>query len=476
MKLCVFQGIPPVSKTLSISDTWVTVLCKKLAMWWPWVAEGEIPLIAAKGEEICQYKRLDPTTRLLMLKALCEVRAEELYLKIHIFVYRSQDDSVSFVNDAVKQGRLSSSFRKYKIGRDGDEISYWYDGNSVIGYRLYKEVNKSELQPKHRGKACLDPPCTQWKTLATNLEEFRRVLGELLSSKIGAEVAICRTIEADVIPILEKQQKNSKCFIGLGLSCEAALDTVNSMLSHCPGKVLKGNQCIVQVSGNHGWEICAILCYLVGDVGMFPYFVNECADEYDRTIDEAMQLMKEGKATGDRRCDKKHHEHENEKGNVVASDENMDEASSPREGSVESTNEDKESDKLEGDIDDQEDDDHSNDHVVESDNEKDGDGDMGDFDTRMDNTGKQYFAKVTSQVKTNDIDANAAKLHKTKRLASGTGHRIAGTRNPGTKNRLRQRPTRNTAIEIDTIPGSDDGSSADDGSGDKVGHENTCYY
>lgn len=39
MMVCVcVQGIPPVSKMLNGSDAWVTVLCKKLAPWWPWVS------------------------------------------------------------------------------------------------------------------------------------------------------------------------------------------------------------------------------------------------------------------------------------------------------------------------------------------------------------------------------------------------------------------------------------------------------
>ena len=33
------KGIPPVSKLLNGSDAWVTALCKKLAMWWPWVRQ-----------------------------------------------------------------------------------------------------------------------------------------------------------------------------------------------------------------------------------------------------------------------------------------------------------------------------------------------------------------------------------------------------------------------------------------------------
>ncbi|KAJ6435015.1 hypothetical protein OIU84_000287 [Salix udensis] len=71
------KGIPPVSKKLKASDAWVTALCKTLDTWWPWVAEGELPLKAAKGEEISVYKELDPTNRLLILKALCEIRAEQ---------------------------------------------------------------------------------------------------------------------------------------------------------------------------------------------------------------------------------------------------------------------------------------------------------------------------------------------------------------------------------------------------------------
>ncbi|XP_021295978.1 uncharacterized protein LOC110425400 [Herrania umbratica] len=33
------KGILPVSKLLNNSDAWVTILFKKLAMWWPWVRQ-----------------------------------------------------------------------------------------------------------------------------------------------------------------------------------------------------------------------------------------------------------------------------------------------------------------------------------------------------------------------------------------------------------------------------------------------------
>lgn len=51
-----------------------------------------------------------------------------------------------------------------------------YDGNTTIGYRLYREVTKYGPTKKSMGKECLAPPCFQWETLATNLEEFRNVV------------------------------------------------------------------------------------------------------------------------------------------------------------------------------------------------------------------------------------------------------------------------------------------------------------
>uniref|UniRef100_A0A2N9GSY6 WHIM1 domain-containing protein n=1 Tax=Fagus sylvatica TaxID=28930 RepID=A0A2N9GSY6_FAGSY len=161
------------------------------------VAEGEIPLVAAKGEEIPRYKQLDSTNRLLILKALCELRAH-------------QDDTVSYINDALKEGNQISSFHKDKIGGDGNGTSYWYDGNKTIGYRLYRELNIYPSKRNSKGKGCLTPPAisSQWETLATNLDEFRKVVDELSGSKVVAEVDVSKTIETDAIPVLEKLQKN----------------------------------------------------------------------------------------------------------------------------------------------------------------------------------------------------------------------------------------------------------------------------
>ncbi|KAK9273776.1 hypothetical protein L1049_018586 [Liquidambar formosana] len=199
LHISLLKGIPPVSKTLNGSDAWVTALCKKLAMWWPWVAEGEIPLSAANGEEISRYKELDPTIRLLILKALCEIRAD-------------QDDTVSYINDALKNGTQLSSFSKDKIGGDGNGITYWYDGNAIIGHRLYREVKKFLSKPKVKGKEYLNVPTSslQWETLATNLEEFRKVVDEFSSSKVMVEVSVSKTIETEALPVLEKLHKKKE--------------------------------------------------------------------------------------------------------------------------------------------------------------------------------------------------------------------------------------------------------------------------
>lgn len=56
-----------------------------------------------------------------------------------------------------------------------------YDGNKTIGYRLYRELNIYPSKRNSKGKGCLTPSAInfQWETLATNLEEFRKVVVRL---------------------------------------------------------------------------------------------------------------------------------------------------------------------------------------------------------------------------------------------------------------------------------------------------------
>nr|GLL46838.1 DDT domain-containing protein DDR4 isoform X1 [Ipomoea trifida] len=148
------EGIPPMSKLLKHSDGWVTVLCKKLTVWWPW-----------------------------------------------------QCDISSYINDSIKNGTALSTFRKDKLGGDGIGISYWYDGNETIGHRLYKEILKIESKPKVRGVENGPAISSRWETLATNLEEFRTFVDNVSNSEVKWENAVGKAVQADVIPVLEKIQK-----------------------------------------------------------------------------------------------------------------------------------------------------------------------------------------------------------------------------------------------------------------------------
>lgn len=43
----------------------------------------------------------------------------------NLFFLLQQDDAVSYINDALKNGAEISCFRKDKIGGDGNATSYW---------------------------------------------------------------------------------------------------------------------------------------------------------------------------------------------------------------------------------------------------------------------------------------------------------------------------------------------------------------
>uniref|UniRef100_A0A7N0VJY0 DDT domain-containing protein DDR4 n=1 Tax=Kalanchoe fedtschenkoi TaxID=63787 RepID=A0A7N0VJY0_KALFE len=198
LHIALLKGIPPRSKSLNDPDAWVTVLCKKFSEWWPWVAGGKLPLSPSNGEEIHKYKELDPATRLLMLKALCELRAD-------------QDDAVFYINEELKNGTKLSYFRKDSIGKDARGATYWCDNDAASGYRLYKEVKKLNSRKKLKASGYLNDPnfSFQWETIATNLEEFRKIADELSSSKSAFEVAIGKTIENDALPALDKKKERA---------------------------------------------------------------------------------------------------------------------------------------------------------------------------------------------------------------------------------------------------------------------------
>ncbi|KAF5461494.1 hypothetical protein F2P56_017586 [Juglans regia] len=425
LHIALLKGIPPVSKVLNGSDAWVTALCKKLAMWWPWVAEGKVPLMAAKGEEISRYKELDPTDRLLILKALCEVRAD-------------QQDVLSYINDALKQGNQMSCFRKDKIGGDGSGTSYWYDGNKTIGHRLYREVNMYQSKRNSNGKRCLTPPAIsfQWETIATNLEEFCKVVDELSCSKVIAEVDVGKTIETDAIPVLEKLQKNKERALKRKQRQDMLLNSFST--PHVAGMT---RSCRTRNP------------------------ISYTFDEYDRAIDEAIQLtnghkkldmlktdpvtllngtktcQREGKASLEQSPERDGAEHGTRNGGqemYTGSKDNSCERGDSMDSDIES-------DVLQevGIDDENEDEDYYGKKV---DIDDDGCCDLGYSEP------DRNRATLDSQ-KANDFCTQ--KLEET-RLTGATAHADVSNRGLGTKNRLRQRPTRNSALDSIVIPDSDD--------------------
>ncbi|XP_042498036.1 DDT domain-containing protein DDR4-like [Macadamia integrifolia] len=192
------KAIPPVTRMALGRATWVTVLCRKLRDWWHWVAEGEIPIVASHGTEIEVYKALDPGTRVVILKALCDIRVE-------------QEDIRNYIDDSIKHGIQLSAFRKERIGGDSHGVSYWYEDDPVIGHRLYREIRKVEVKRvKTKGVPTVPSISCQWETVATNLDEFLDVSEKLFSSKNRTEVAVGKKLKLDMLPEIEKIHKRKE--------------------------------------------------------------------------------------------------------------------------------------------------------------------------------------------------------------------------------------------------------------------------
>ncbi|XP_062097487.1 DDT domain-containing protein DDR4 [Humulus lupulus] len=389
LHIILLKGIPPVSKTLDGSDdAWVTVLCKKLSPWWPWVAEGDIPIVAAKGEEIPRYKGLDPIKRLLTLKALCEIRAD-------------QDDAVAYLNDALKQGTQISSFRKDKIGGDGKSTSFWYDGNKIVGYRLYREVTAFERKKRSIGRESSFPTCNQWETLATNLEEFRKVADEFSSSKVVALAAVGRTLKTDAIPVLEKIQKNKEQAIKRKQRKNMLLNDGRSFLASTG-------------AGARVTRSCRTLR---------P--VNYTFDDYDRMMKEAIQQTTKRTSPKERRKERE--------GSEIASESETDpEDPFPKRFCTK--------------------DDNVEDSNVDIAMLKD-DGSDDDYSGKEDVDDSGCRDSATSEVSRKENRPFGARW--STRLAGGTAHPSMEHRNLGTKNISRQRPTHNSAMDSIVVPDSD---------------------
>ncbi|XP_024976129.1 DDT domain-containing protein DDR4 isoform X2 [Cynara cardunculus var. scolymus] len=167
------KAIPPVTRMALGQNTWVTVLCRKLRDWWHWVSEGELPIVASHGAEIDAYNTLDPGVRVVILKALCDIRVE-------------QDDIRSYIDDSIKHGVPLSAFRKERTGGDSHGVSYWYEDDPNIGQRLYREIRKVEVK-KGKGKN-----------------------EKLFTSKNRTEASLGKKLKNDMLPEIEKVQKRKE--------------------------------------------------------------------------------------------------------------------------------------------------------------------------------------------------------------------------------------------------------------------------
>ncbi|WZY98229.1 hypothetical protein YC2023_070558 [Brassica napus] len=192
------RAIPPVTRMALTRDTWVTVLCRKIRDCWHWVAEGDLPIVASQGREIEAYKYLDPAVRVVILKALCDIRVE-------------QEDIRSYIDNSVKTGVHLSTFRKDRVGGDSHGVNFWYEDDPLVGHRLYREIRKAEVvKVKTKGSKILPNVTYQWETVATNFDEFQDVSEKLNSSSSRTEVSLGKKLTRDMLPEIEKEHKRKE--------------------------------------------------------------------------------------------------------------------------------------------------------------------------------------------------------------------------------------------------------------------------
>ncbi|XP_074286361.1 DDT domain-containing protein DDR4 [Silene latifolia] len=403
LHITLLKGIPPVNKNLSNPDAWVTILCKKLAEWWPWVADGKVPLTAEKGEEISKYKELEPAIRLSMLKALCELRTEQV-------------DLMSYVNDELKQGADISRFRVEKISENKIGISYWYDGDSFMGYRLYKEVNKPHKKSKYKGKGCIDlpPNISEWETLATNLDEFRKFSEELSSSSDAVEGSVYQAIETEVIPALEKLKKKQENVLKRRQREEARL---NNYCSYVP------RTCRTRKP------------------------VKYTFDEYDQAIEEAIKVTREGKHRKVERTGKKPHEN-GKRGSHASNGEKLNDVPM-EEGSSDSVDADEQNNDIQVE-------DSDSDHSTNN------NGDTIDTDSDASNSSLENVKRDTLDSQgQNGLISNGRTTEDSSNSSSGHHSLRAKNRLSPSEDSQSQVATKNSALDSRVVPDSDSGSASD---------------
>ncbi|KAJ7956317.1 DDT domain-containing protein DDR4-like [Quillaja saponaria] len=247
----ILKAIPPITRMALTRDTWITALCRKLRDWWHWVADGDLPIVASHGAEIEAYKSLDPRLRVVILKALCDIRVE-------------QEDIRSYIDNSLKHGVQLSTFRKERIGGDAQGISYWYEDDPVIGHRLYREIRKTEVKKtKAKGSQVLPSVSYQWEAVATNFDEFQEVSEKLFSSKNRTEASLGKKLKIDMLPEIEKVHKRKERLLKKQHRQALLLDNFLIVDGLGPGRSLRDRK-----------------------------KVTYTFDDYDRSINEAIKITK----------------------------------------------------------------------------------------------------------------------------------------------------------------------------------------
>ncbi|KAL1553520.1 DDT domain-containing protein DDR4-like [Salvia divinorum] len=248
------KAIPPVTRMALNHATWITVLCRKLRDWWHWVAEGDLPIVASHGTEVEAYNTLDPGIRVVILKALCDIRVE-------------QEDIRNYIDDSLKHGVQLSTFRKERLGGNSYGVSYWYEDDPIIGHRLYREIRNVEVK-KGRGKTIPPIPHSsyQWEAVATNLDEFLNVSEKLFSSKNRTEVSVGKKLKNNMLPDIEKVHKRKEKLLKKQHRQALMLDNMIGLDAIAAGRSLRDRK---------------------------P--VTYTFDDYDRSINEAIKVTKKNK-------------------------------------------------------------------------------------------------------------------------------------------------------------------------------------
>ncbi|XP_024022815.1 DDT domain-containing protein DDR4 [Morus notabilis] len=245
------KAIPPVTRMALTRDSWVTVLCRKLRDWWHWVAVGDLPIVASHGAEVETYKTLDPGVRVVILKALCDIRVE-------------QEDIRNYIDNSLKHGAQLSTFRKERVGGDSHGISYWYEDDSIVGHRLYREIRKFEIKrAKSKGSHIPLNATYEWETVATNFDEFQDVSEKLFTSKNRTECSLGKKLKIDMLPEIEKEHKRKERLLKKQHRQALLLDNFYNVDGLAPGRSLRDRK---------------------------P--VTYTFDDYDRSINEAIKITK----------------------------------------------------------------------------------------------------------------------------------------------------------------------------------------